>query len=281
MARTPWRQLDPDAAKTLTTMRVEAHWAAQVASAPGTAHLGPDDTYDHTNLGWHDGYDALVGREVEGLRAALRVVDLTWVLLGEGDAVVAATSAVDQTLRQGMTWLGEAIAANGGPAGFLDVGEHRDDLPEHPVGTNAPFTGANALALAELTAWFASAQHALEPFAEHEESTGLRCWPHHFDVATLLLLDTPDADPESARSIGIGMTPGDGEIDEPYFYVTPWPYPETWGGPDLPCGAWRTEGWFGAVLRGSELPREGQAEAVAAFLEAAVAACRGMVASGS
>ena len=52
----------------------------------------------------------------------------------------------------------------------------------------------------------------------------MRTWPHHYDSATLILLD-PAETGEDARSINVGMSPGDGSYAEPYWYVTPWPPP--------------------------------------------------------
>jgi hypothetical protein len=51
----------------------------------------------------------------------------------------------------------------------------------------------------------------------------VRCWPHHFDIATLLSLGR--GDPEGAAAIGIGMSPGDAYYPQPHFYISPWPAP--------------------------------------------------------
>ena len=105
----------------------------------------------------------------------------------------------------------------------------------------------------------------------------MRCWPHHFDVASLITLDA-GADAEEARTIGVGFSPGDGSYDQPYFYVTPWPYPEADDLPSLAGGAhWHTEGWIGAVLtaeRVISVPADGQRRAIGQALEGGVAACR-------
>ena len=45
-----------------------------------------------------------------------------------------------------------------------------------------------------------------------------RIWPHHFDLGALL----PIGD---GRAIGLGLSPGDGAYDEPYFYTSPYPVP--------------------------------------------------------
>ena len=90
------------------------------------------------------------------------------------------------------------------------------------------------------------------------------------------------ADAEEAKSVGVGMTPGDESYPEPYLYVTPWPYPDAETLPGLALGTWHTTGWTGAVLRASEALNGGEdpERRVRAFLEGAVAACLGLVGEG-
>ena len=82
---------------------------------------------------------------------------------------------------------------------------------------------------------------------------------------------------EEARSIGVGFSPGDGSYDQPYFYVTPWPYPDTEDLPPLAVGAhWHRTGWTGAVLTAERLisvPFAEQQRTAREALDRAVAAC--------
>ena len=68
-------------------------------------------------------------------------------------------------------------------------------------------------------------------------------------------------DRDAKKSIGVGMTPGDGNYAEPYWYVTPWPYPAADDPPRLETGTWHTDGWIGAVLTGSAVVAAGDARA--------------------
>ena len=52
--------------------------------------------------------------------------------------------------------------------------------------------------------------------------------------------------------------------------MTPYPYPEARSGPRLAAGHWHVQGWFGAVLLGSEV---GGRDSAVAFLDQAIAAC--------
>ena len=110
----------------------------------------------------------------------------------------------------------------------------------------------------------------------------MRCWPHHFDIATLLAAGGEGGE---ARTIGFGMSPGDGSYGQPYFYVSPWPYPEPQRlRPLTQGGRWHTEGWLGAVLTGEDVVRSesaaAQAERVSWFADEAVTSLREALSGG-
>lgn len=236
-----------------TSRRDSVHWAAQLASAAGTTLLPRRDDFGHTTLGWSTELEALVGHALpSGKAVALRPKDLALIVTGAD----VRLSLEGLTLDDGVAWLSDQLEAD------LELPEH--DLPERPerFGPGVP----------ELGEWFATAHAEVSRIADGRE---VRCWPHHFDLATRLVLD-PQKGAEEARSIGVGMTPGDGSYPRPYWYVTPWPYPDADALPDLPGdGAWHTEGWVGAVLVDDR-----ETEAVRAFLAAAIDACRGLLHNG-
>ena len=75
----------------------------------------------------------------------------------------------------------------------------------------------------------------------------------------------------SDRSMGVGMSPGDGSYAQPYFYVSPWPSPDVSTLPPLAAGHWHTAGWVGAVLTAEEiLPNTDQHSFVATFIQGAM-----------
>jgi hypothetical protein len=148
-------------------------------------------------------------------------------------------------------------------------------LPEHPFGAGAAFGAPDDGSLLELARWFGNAEALLRSVASGwPGSAPVRVWPHHFDVGSVLPLDS--APGEEAPSIGVGLSPGEEGIAEPYFYVTPWPPPPSAESlPELPAGGhWHRTGWTGALLTGSEILAErggaAQAAAASAFLTGAV-----------
>lgn len=269
-----WKTLGAVSPGVLSQARLQLHWAAQLVSAPGTTLRPADADYAHTNLEWDSTLGVLAGHDVgsEALRAALVLEGLELAVIDDGRERSSMRLA-GHTVQQALTWLGQEVAGDG-DALALPVHE----MPSHPVGDGGVFSDAGSEARAELAAWFANAFALIrDVVAEEPAASSVRCWPHHFDVATLITLDA-GADAEEARSIGIGLSPGDGSYDQPYFYVTPWPYPETEDLPPLAAGAhWHTSGWTGAVLTADRLmsvsPEEQQRTARRA-LERGAAACR-------
>ncbi len=131
-----------------------------------------------------------------------------------------------------------------------------------PVGEGRAFSGDDRAAFAELGRWFANAELVLTEVAANQPfTTAVRCWPHHFDIGFLVLLE-PEKDPETAKSIGVGMLPGDATYPQPYFYVNPYPRPDDTPKFELAGGGhWHTEGFFGAILLGEKMTADGTAEA--------------------
>jgi len=272
-----WRPIGAVSPSELGKARLELHYAAQLVSAPGTTLLPGRADYSHTTLRWDPELDALAGPPVgeQSLRAALVFESLELGVL-DGTLERASRALVGSTMREGLDWLARIIAPK---RTHLLLPDHQ--MPEHSLGEGAPFCGVDADARSELAAWFANATSTIkEVTADDPSASEVRCWPHHFDVASLITVDD-GRDAEEARSIGVGLSPGDRSHEQPYFYVTPWPYPDPDGLPELSGGArWHTEGWTGAVLTGEQLvsvPAHRQAAVVREALEGAIDACRSLL----
>ena len=269
-----WRALGSVLPDRLADARLELHYAAQLVSAPGTTLLPATADFSHTNLAWDSSLEVLAGRHVgdRSLRAALVFESLELAVL-EGTLERGSHELAGSTMDQSLAWLRGAIADGDDP---LSLPSH--EMPAHPLGEGGAFSEAGADARAELAAWFANATAAIEEsVAGYSDASTVRCWPHHFDAASQIELDR-DGDAEAARNIGVGFSPGDGSYDQPYFYVTPWPYPDDAALPSLSGQMrWHTAGWTGAVLTGDALLSVAtgrQAAAVCDSLQDAVGACR-------
>lgn len=265
--------------ESLKSARLNLHFAVQALSATGAALVPPQKDDSHTSLSVEPG--RLVGQPMQaGLRVGLGIEDLKLVVLDERGGVVEAIACAGRTLDQ----VFEALTKTLGKALGQEVELRRPgyDLPDHELLHAGTFT-VEREPLAELGRYFETAALALaDQQKKRPGASPVRLWPHHFDIAILIALD-PDPHAESARSVGVGLSPGDGSYPEPYFYVSPWPYPKA---PELPAlpegGHFHTEGFFAAVMTAGALidgatTAEAQAGRLAAFLDGATAASLGLL----
>jgi hypothetical protein len=275
-----WRGLGATAPAALGDAWRQVHWAAQAPAALAEALIPKREDDSHVNLGWHEAAAALLTHPAGRLRAGVRPADLALLVL-DGDRVAEEWPLAGHSLEEAFGWIRGAAARVAGsePPALA----RRDwDMPEHPVAGGGRLSGEPAAAFEEVARWYANADLVLGGLAAaNRGASEVRCWPHHFDIATLVTLDA-DRSAEEARSIGIGLAPADGSIPEPYLYVNPWPAPEAEG--ELPTleagGEWYREDFFGALLRASRLVEggvPGQRERLERFLRSAVAAGRRLV----
>ncbi len=265
----------------LVEARLQLHWAAQLVGALGFSFVEPEPDHGHLSLSWLPREKALVSRAVSPaplVRAALRIQDLSLLILI--DDRISELHLPGVPLEGAHRWLAEKV---GMYTGTKALGRPDHEMPRHEIASGAPFS-LDAAALDELSTWYSWAFELLGQIADSEPlSSPVRCWPHHFDVATLVRIDV-DESGEEARSIGVGMSPGDTSYPEPYWYVTPWPYPSIDNLGHLDTGAWHTRGWVGAVLAGSKVVGDNEVSSqkryVDDFLVSSVDVCRSLLEHG-
>jgi hypothetical protein len=286
---TSWETLGTVDPRRVVDARLQLHWAAQAASAPARQLLKPRPDFSEQCFRWAGGPRALAQDLVDGVwpfRTALRPSVPAVLLLDANDRVTAEMALDGRTLDEIYAWLEREVPRRVGRALLQPLQRPGEGLPDHPVSEGESFSVIDTAAFSEIGRWFANAHGVLTGVARrHANASQVRCWPHHFDIATLISLD-PGLSGEEARSIGVGLSPGepgDHGRAHPYFYVTPWPYPKGKELPPLPAGGvWNAEGWTGAVLDTPALLRAGsgeaQAEAAENFVESAIAACRELLA---
>lgn len=270
---TTWTALRPDLAKGLGDARLQLHYAAQFATAMGISYLKPRPDDSHTNLGWHPKLEALTSREVRALSHSVRVAiqprDLTLLVLVDS-AIGQRIPLNGSTISQVEHTLRSALAATGLDSRRLTLHRHYD-LPLHAVAGGHPFDTSRLDDLTELANWYGNGALVLGDLRARLGGSEVRCWPHHFDIATLTTFGP-------GQSSGAGMLPGDEMFPEPYFYVNvrPVPDPARLGAIRLEGGGiWNTDGWTGGVLTSSRLEPDPSAQEaqVRAFFDSAVDAC--------
>lgn len=275
---TTWHLIGKIKPQALTASRLQLHYAIQFIAATGAALAESLPDYSHTSLTWHPGLELFVGSAIQApqpFQVALDSVSLKLILLNEQSEPIAALSLPGRTMAAGLSWLQQEISQLGVDGSKIVLLTYPpDDFPDHPLAHGAAFAADQSLALSELTDYYANTHPLFQTMiATTEDATATRIWPHHFDMATLIML--PGTKNGSPLTVGVGLSPGDSSYNEPYWYVSPYPYPKAASLSTLDGhGFWHTQHWVGAVLPASQLTEpvsaETQQRQVESFLQTAL-----------
>jgi hypothetical protein len=251
---------------TLSAARALAHRAVQWPARAALANLIPAPDDSHTSLTWDPIMAALLGQPLPGgARVGLRVA-VRELVFSKGERTEAFALAGNAEADAG-NWLDAKLAAEG--LKKASGTKLAYDMPQAMFARPAD----EAPRLATLAVWFAAGAELLEELGRKHEKYRpgpVRCWPHHFDIAMRFDLGRE-------RSIGIGLSPGDGYYAQPYFYLSLVPMPETDDLPRLPPGGrWHTKDFVGAVAPATDIlalpdPRAGLVKVVDAAFEEGLA----------
>ncbi|MGH6835183.1 MAG: hypothetical protein ACREC9_06465 [Methylocella sp.] len=277
MGESDWRPLRGIDQRRLRFARLQAHHAVQWLARAARAYVPPQPDDGHTNLGWDDTFDGFTTHRLrDGTYLSLKIADLALVLRGDESAArIQSFSLNGRADAQARQWLGEQLGARGLDTHALDAPSPYE-MPAHAVAQGAAYdVAAVADSLLELSAWFANAEFLLvrvqgQMIGRKLAASDVRCWPHHFDLATLASFPARDAD--ATGYVGAGLSPGDAYYDEPYFYVSVYPQPDRAELPRLPkLGHWHTREFTAAVVPGHQIVAANNQKAAAdEFLTAAV-----------
>ena len=267
-----WELLGRISPRELRGAREQAHWAVQVIAASGESCLAHAADTSHTAMTWEAELGSFVGHLLPGepaCRVAVRVADLTLCVLGPGSEAYARIELANRTLDEAYRWTAQSVREATRRAQPVTLVHPGFELPAHPLAQGGRFE--RAAGLGELALWYANAAAALRRLVRETRGAGpVLCWPHHFDIATLITMARA-ADGGASCTVGAGLSPGDATCDEPYVYVNHWPATARRALPPLAAGEWVTEGWVGAALRGSEIVAAGDASDQEGLLRAFLA----------
>ncbi len=258
MNNAPSTLLTSKSATQLARARVLTHRAAQHLTALARANIAakPDDS--HSNLGWDANLAGLCTHPIGAITAALNFPTLSLVILNEGQ-IIDELALAGKSITQVDRWIDEAASSLELVAPSSATIPY--DLPADAAALETYETKGALDELQALSEWFGLADTVLGQLkmatSEHRPGPSpVRCWPHHFDIATYISFE--EGDPETARGMGVGMSPGDEGHDQPYFYINPWPYLDTETLPEAVApGFWHVDGYVGMVATGSALQETG------------------------
>src|SRR3954469_11644049 len=236
-----WTTLGGKSPTALVKARTIAHHAAQWPTKAARANLEANADDSHSSLAWDSEPGVLFSQPMSAggvdVRVGLRLAGLALVLM-RGTLVLDTYELAGRRDSMVGVWLDSALRALGLKAATGVTLPYT--IPSHPVARGSAYSfNGEAEAFEELVRWFDAMSDLLQDvrmnFTEGR-ADATRCWPHHFDMATLISFDEPDA--AGARSIGIGFSPGDQYYPQPYLYVSPYPQPKGAALPPLGLGHW-------------------------------------------
>lgn len=266
----------------LADARIQLHYAIQPLAATSLSLVKEQTDFSHMALQWDDhlGFITQAISSLKSYRIALDPVTLTLEVLGDRNQVVSIFTLGDRTLSEAFDWIRSVIKGLGGAAELITpISYPPDDFPDSDLARSATFSCQ--FPTSSLVDYYASANQVLQALTQSEPlASPVRIWPHHFDIATLISI--PSGINGEEKTIGVGLSPGDSSYDQPYWYVTPYPYPENIN--NLPVldgnGTWHTSHWVGAVLTASQFGEPTTSiEQVKSFVNSAIAACKYMLTS--
>jgi hypothetical protein len=274
-----WQRLHGVDQARLNEACQQSHYAVQWLARAARAYVPsrPDD--GHTSLGWDNDLSGFLTHRLRdtSTRLGLQIPTLTLVLdRGVGSSAVQTFALSGHSEGQVRQWLGEQFGVLGFVVLALDSPPPYE-IPEHPIAQGAPYDVAGlGDALVELAVWYANGQVLLNGVYNQiierlVTALPVRCWPHHFDLATQVTLPMKNAG--TMGYIGAGLSPGDEYYQEPYFYVSIYPEPDSAALPVLPAiGHWHTHEFTAAVTPAHkiQLSKDPAAE-ISEFLQGAVA----------
>jgi len=269
-----WRRLDPLPFEEISKTRDFAHEAIQFLASTGISYAQKREDDSHTNCEWSRSLKAFVGNvfgEKNDICLGLNISEFKLLFLKENWTIFEEFNLSNKNLSDVLIWMKNNFESKGLDPNQFTLDKHYE-IPVSTVYEGGIFLVENEQANQELSDYFSNADLVLRTFiSKLPNATPVRCWPHHFDIATLLSIGQ-----ENLQSIGIGLSPGDSNNPEPYFYVTMWPYPniEEISFPEIKVGNWNYEGWVGASLMASEIIKKqgekAQCEMVMEFIDKSV-----------
>ncbi|WP_454063889.1 hypothetical protein [Candidatus Nitrospira salsa] len=246
-----WNTLGTVPPSELMEPRLEAHHAVQWVARATRAYCQPESDDSHTSLSWDSSVQALMGQALTtDLTLGLRLADLT--LLVQSDRGNESYSLIGKTEGAVGEWVADLVSRNNlDPLKLKEPGPYT--LSSHRLDSGGVYGTAEKSGVEELAKYYHNAALLLDTIhASYPEASPVRCWPHFFDIATILTFEQKSTSDKA--TIGVGCSPGDATYSEPYFYVSLWPYPPQESLPPVIAPAfWHLEGFTAIILRSGDL----------------------------
>jgi hypothetical protein len=195
-----WQHVTVADYRKLRDARILAHYGTQWLARAARAYIAARPHDGHISLGWGDKFRGLVTHALpDGSRLGLRIPDLTLSILDTNDALPLDGRAESEV----RAWLGSKLQARGYDAAKLD-GPLPYDMPHNVVALGARYSIEELIdPLNAIAVWFANGNAMLSAIRDglvtrKLKAPEVRCWPHHFDMDSLIHVG-------GSRAVGSGF----------------------------------------------------------------------------
>ena len=267
--------------KDVSEARLQLHQAAQLLAAAGISFLDRKEDDSHTNMLWDSDLQALSGHGFgrgNKFRLALNFPQLKYLFLIND--VFSEFELDGKTQNDAVAWFQNIIEEQGIDSSRFSMDRHYQ-IPMTGQAHGEKYKLFDDQVFKMLSEQFTIAHKLLSELNQKNKNvSAVRCWPHHFDLAMLITVEENE-NPEKMKSVGLGLSPGDETYDQPYYYVSPWPYPppNRLIDNDLPNDAfWHSKGFTSAILLAeSYLTFKNIEDGILRFLNTAVELSKKMI----
>ena len=249
---TYWKKLSKDKSNQLADIRSQLHKSTQLVALAARGQLPESKEDKYASLIWNTEKKLLVSQffgDQKNIQTAIDFSSFSLVVLVE-EIIYQSFDLNNKTIDEALNWLKGVLQKL-----LIDTSSLSLKLPYKFLEDVLPGDQLhieNTDISSELTIWFDNTFNVLNSFKQNKSKTpDIWIWPHHFDIA--MLWELPEG-----KSIGMGLSPGDKYIANPYYYISPYPYPNKKDLHEIKpiVGNWHTEDWTGLVLNSSEVLKE-------------------------
>lgn len=274
----PWSMLGEVSFEEVREARIQSHNAVQWLARYSRSYLPKKADDSHTSLTWNP-YEGSLNTQAIEIRNHRIIFSFDFFTL----AIQVKSDLGSILFDLGITGLTNSQVEEKFKEILIKIG-----LPLNKFKTDLPYClspwemghedryhlGWFIRGASELGRYFTNSQSIFQAIAKMRgQNYQTLCWPHHFDLANLIIVEE-NSNPEKTKSIGLGFSPGDNSYEDPYFYVTPWPYPEKENLPILPEPAfWHTEGFIAGIIKSKVMVGPDVETRVFSSLSETVSAC--------
>lgn len=235
----------------------QLHHATQFVAMAGKAFLSHLDDDSHNNMFWDANHNAQVGRTIRGkqnFNVALLIKDFALAFIDNDNEIVDHQPLDGMTMTQTMEWMKAKLEEQGKDINLYKWDLHYD-IPVYPYDEQ-PYQKPADEVLSDIAAYRTNANAILGNIAmKFDGASEVRIWPHHYDTGIYIPYEKDD-DGKDTKGIFAGWNMADEHVDEPYYYITFFPYKQV-KLHQLPAliskGYWHTKAFLGVFMKSTKL----------------------------